>query len=32
MRKLAGALTFLLFTAFVAIALFGLLIDTRGPQ
>lgn len=32
MRRLAGALTFLTFVALVAIALFGILIDSRGPQ
>jgi hypothetical protein len=32
MQRLANVLTFLLFVAFAAIALFGILIDTRGPQ
>jgi hypothetical protein len=32
MRRLAGALTFLIFVALAAIALFGILIDTRWPQ
>jgi hypothetical protein len=32
MKRLANALFFLLFVALAAIALFGILIDTRGPQ
>jgi hypothetical protein len=32
MKRLASVLFFLLAVAFVAIALFGIFIDTRGPQ